>query len=52
MNNDPYKRALEAYEEARQMVLDLNQPYDQRAFWEDQKRKAEGAIHELFDYAD
>jgi hypothetical protein len=49
MSNDPYQRAVEAYETARQMALDLNQPPDLRRYWEGQRKTAEAAIHESFD---
>jgi hypothetical protein len=51
MNNDPYQRAVEAYEEARQMTLDLNQSPESRKEWERKRDLAAAAIHELFDYA-
>ena len=49
MSSDPYQNAVEAYEIARQMALDLNQEALVREFWEGQRRRAEAAIHESFD---
>jgi len=49
MNQDPYQRAVEAYETARQMALDFNQEAHIREFWEGERKRAEGQIHELFD---
>ena len=52
MNQDPYQRAVEAYETARQMALDLNQHPASRREWERKRDLAAGIIHELFDWSE
>ena len=47
--NDPYQRAVGAYEEARQMALDLNQHPAARQEWARKRDLAAAAILELFD---